>query len=117
VAITLGKDATLTVGGGITSVRNVQWSASAVTIDVEPYGSRLRPVYSVGWAGSVSFEINDDSDLDIDLLVNGTEVAVSGGEGGWSFEAVVTGISEMNPLDGVTTFQVECQLTQEGLRT
>lgn len=116
MAITLGKAATLTVGGAIASVRNVQWQATAKTIEVEPYGSRLQSVYSVGWSASVSFEINDDSDLDIDLLVNGTEVAVSGGEGGWSFEAVVTGISEINPLDGVTTWQVECQLTQEGLR-
>lgn len=116
MAITLGKEATLTVGGAIASVRNVQWQASARTIDVDEFGVRAGYVYSIGWDAAVSFEINDDADVDIDLLTDGTLVAVSGGEAGWSFDAIVAGISESNPLDGVTTWQVECRLTRTGLR-
>lgn len=116
MGITLGKEATLTVATGVASVRNVQWQGSARTIDVEEFGVRPAAAYSIGWEAAVSFEINDDADVDIDLLTNGTVVQVSGGEAGWSFDAIVTGISETNPLDGVTTWQVECRLTRTGLR-
>ena len=116
MAITLGKEATLTVGGSIASVRNVTWTATARTIDVEEFGVREAQVYSTGWEASVSFEINDDADMDLDVLLDGTLVAVSGGEAGWSFNGVVTGITETNPIDGVTTWQVECRLTRSQLR-
>lgn len=116
MAITLGKDATLTVGGSIGSIRNVQWSASARTIDVEEYGVRQAHAYSTGWEASVSFEALDSSDIDISKLTNGTLIQVSGGNAGWSFDAIVTSISESNPLDGVTAYQVECRLTRSGLR-
>ena len=116
MAITLGREATLTVATGVASVRNVQWQGSARTIDVEEFGIRTGYAYSIGWDAAVSFEINDDADVDIALLTNGTMVAVSGGEAGWSFNAIVTGISETNPLDGVTTWQVECRMTRTGLR-
>lgn len=116
MAITLGKDATLTVGGAIGSVRNVQWSASARTIDVEEYGQRQMAAYSIGWEASVSFEFLDGTDLDAEDFYDGALVAVSGGAGGWSFNAIVTSISETNPIDGVTAYQVECRLTRSGLR-
>lgn len=116
MAITLGKAATLTVGGAIASVRNVQWNASARTIEVDEFGVRTSAAYSTGWEAAVSFEINDDSDMDLDLLLDGTLVQVSGGEAGWSFDAIVTSINETNPIDGVTTWQVECRLTRSGLR-
>ena len=116
MAITLGKEATLTVATGVASVRNVQWQGAARTIDVEEFGVRAAAAYSIGWEASVSFEINDDADVGIDLLTDGTLVLVSGGEAGWSFDAIVTGISETNPLDGVTTWLVECRMTRSGLR-
>ena len=116
MAITLGKDATLTVGDVIASVRNVQFRASSRTIEIEEYGTREAAVYSTGWNASVSFEINDDADMDLDLLLDGTLVAVSGGEAGWSFDAIVTDITEAATLDGVVTWQVECALTRSGLR-
>ena len=116
MAITLGKDATLTVGGTITSVRNVQLRASSRTIEVEEFGIREAAVYSTGWQTSVSFEINDAADINLDLLFDGTLVQVSGGVAGWSFDAIVTDITEVNPLDGVVTWQVECALTRSGLR-
>lgn len=116
MAITLGKDATLTVGGAIGSVRNVQWTGSARTIDVEEYGTRQAAAYSTGYEASVSFEALDDTDIDITKLTLGSLIAVSGGNAGWSFDAIVTSIAETNPLDGVTAYQVECRLTRSGLR-
>lgn len=116
MAITLGKAATLTVGGVIASVRNVTWTGTARTIEVEEYGVRASAVYPIGYEASVSFEINDVTDLDITKLTLGTLVSVSGGTGGWTFSGVVTGITETNPLDGVTSWQVECRATRTGLR-
>jgi hypothetical protein len=114
--ITLGKDATLSVGGVIASVRNVTWSGAARTIEVEEYGVRQAAAYSTGFEYALSFEFNNSDDLNGLLLIDGTPVTVSGGEGAWSFPAIVTGITETDSLDGVVTYQVECRGTREGLR-
>jgi hypothetical protein len=116
VAITLGKDCSISVGGAIGSARNVTFTGNARTIDIEEYGSRFNSVYSTGYDLSVSFEFNDSADLSFTQLLQGTEITVSGGAGGWSFPAIVTAISETDPIDGVATFNVECRLTREGLR-
>lgn len=116
MAITLGKDCTITCGGNIASARNVTFTGSARTIDIAAFGSRYVEVYGTGWEASVSFEFNDSADLSFDQLVNGTEVTISGGAGGWSFPAVVTAISETDSIDGVATFQVEARMTRPGLR-
>jgi hypothetical protein len=116
VAITLGKDCQITVGGVIGSARNVTFTGNARTIDIEEFGSRFDSVYSTGYSLLVSFEFNDSADLSFDQLLNGTEITVSGGAGSWSFPAIVTAISETDPIDGVATFNVECRLTREGLR-
>lgn len=117
MAITLGKDCTISCGGNIASARNVTFTGSARTIDIAAFGERSVEVYSTGWEGSVSFEFNDSADLSFDQLMQGTQVQISGGAGGWSFPAVVTAISESDPIDGVATFQVEARMTRQGLRT
>jgi hypothetical protein len=118
VAITLGKDATISVDGTITGVRNVQLSTSARTIDVEEFGSRFASVYSTGRETTLSMEVNDDASLSTLVAAHndGTLVTVSGGVGSWSFPAVITGITENASVDGVVTFQVEAKLTRSGLR-
>ena len=116
MSLTLGKDCTLTVGGAISSVRNVTFTGSSRTIDVEEFGVRQSAVYSTGWSASVSFEALDSSDIDITKLTQGTLISVSGGVAGWSFDAIVTDITETEPLDGVVVYQVECRLTRSGLR-
>ena len=118
MAITLGKDCSVSVGGNIASARNVTISGSARTIEVEEFGSRESAVYSVGYDASVSVELNDSADT-AGLFANlqdGTEITVSGGTGGWSFPAVVTGISETFAVDGVATFTIEAKMTRLGLR-
>jgi hypothetical protein len=118
VAITLGKDGTISVGSSVTGVRNVQLSTSARTIDVEEFGSRFAAVYSTGREATLSMEVNDDASLSnlVTAHNNGTLVTVSGGVGAWSFPAVITAITENASIDGVVTFQVEAKLTRSGLR-
>ena len=118
MAITLGKDGSVTVGSSVVGVRNVTFSSSARTIDIEAYGSRLVEVYSTGYDGSLSMEVNDDSSIGAiaTALNNGDEVTVTGGSGGWSMQAVITSLSENAAVDGVVTFQVEAKMTRSGLR-
>lgn len=118
MAITLGKDATVSVGGSIVGVRNVTFASSARTIDVDEYGSRFVSVYQTGRDASLSMEVNDGASVGslFTALANGTEVTVSGGVGSWSFPAIVASISENAAIDGVVTFQIEAKLTKSGLR-
>jgi hypothetical protein len=116
VAITLGKDCSISLGGNIASARSVTLTETARTIDIEAFGSRQVEVYNTGYDATVSVELNDASDVDFSFLENGDQITVSGGSGGWSFPAVVTGISETFSVDGVATFSVECKMTRTGLR-
>ena len=118
MAITLGKDCSVSVGGAVTSARNVSFTSTAKTIDVDPYGSRIFPVYSVGYDTTVSVEFNDSANAYSiwSSLQSGSLINVSGGAGAWSFDAVVTSVSENDPLDGVATFTAEAKLTRQGLR-
>ena len=118
MAITLGKDVTVTVGEEIVGVRSATISESARTIDIEAFGSRFVEVYNTGYDATVSLEINDSESLSglFASCQDGTEVTVSGGAGGWSFPAVVTGISETASVDGVATFTVEARMTRSGIR-
>lgn len=116
MAITLGKDCSISLGGNIASARSVTLTETARTIDVEAFGSRLVEVYNTGYDATVSVELNDASHINFDLLESGTSITVSGGSGGWSFPAVVTGIAETFSVDGVATFSVECKMTRQGLR-
>lgn len=118
MAILLGKDATISVNGAVVGVRNVTWSETARTIDVEEYGNRVKAVYSTGYDATVSMELNDNGSVGgaFGHLQNGTEVTVSGGGGGWAFPAVVTSIQETDSIDGVVTYQIECKITISGLK-
>ena len=116
--ITLGKDCMVSAGGNVASARNVTLSKTARTIDVHEFGTRLAAVYSTGYEASVSIEFLDSNDAVglITALDAGTSIQVFGGSGGWSFPAVVTGVGESCPVDGVATFTVEARLTVEALR-
>lgn len=118
MAITLGKDCAISVGGNIASARSVTISESAKTIDINAYGVRASEVYSVGYDATVSVELNDSADASalFSDLENGTQISVSGGSGGWSFTAVVTGVSETFSVDGVATLTIEAKMTRSGLR-
>lgn len=118
MAITLGKDCSISIGGAIVSARSVSLAYSVRTIDVEPYGARDAAVYPIGYEATVSVEFLDSSDLGsvYSWITGGTEITVTGGSGNWSFPAVITGVTETCPIDGVATFTVEARLTRSGLR-
>lgn len=114
MAITLGKDCRISLAGGlIASARNVQLSETARTIDVNAYGSRYAAVYSTGYDCTVSVELNDAADLGtaFQAMHAGSTFQVFGGAGGFSFTAVMTGIQESDPIDGVATFVLEGRMT------
>ncbi len=115
MAITLGKDCTVSCGGNIASARNVSFSTTARTIDIDEFGVREAAVYSVGWDASVTIDFNDNADFGalFDALTDGTLITVSGGAAGWSFPAIVTSISETDSIDGVATFTVEAKLGKQ----
>jgi len=118
VAITLGKDCTISLDGGyIASARNVTLTESARTIDVNPYGSRYAATYSTGYECTVGVELNDVAGLGtaFSKMHSGGTFQVSGGAGGFSFLAVLTGISETSSIDGVATFTLEGKMTDPRL--
>ena len=118
MAITLGKDCAIFLDGGfIASARNVTLTESARTIDVNPYGSRYSAVYSTGYECAVSVELNDAYDLGsaFSKMHTGGTFEVSGGAAGFSFTAVLTSISESDPIDGVATFTLEGRMTDPRL--
>jgi hypothetical protein len=118
MAITLGKDCTIILDGGfIKSARNVTLTESARTIEVNPYGSRYAATYSTGYECTVSVELNDVADLGtaFQKMHTGSTFMVSGGAGGFSFLAVLTGITETDPIDGVATFTLEGKMTDPRL--
>lgn len=118
MAITLGKDCTVTLGGlTIASARNVTLSESARTIDVNPYGSRYAGVYSTGYECTVSVEFNDSADVAgaFAYMHQGLPFTVTGGASRFSFSAVLTSISESDPIDGVVTYTIEGRMTDPRL--
>lgn len=118
MAIALGKDCSITLDGGvILSARSVTLAESARTIDVNPYGSRYVAAYSTGYDCTVSVELNDVVDLGTAFshMHAGTTFQVSGGAGRFSFLAVLTGISESDPIDGVASFVLEGRMTDQRL--
>jgi len=118
MAITLGKDCTIVLDGGyIASARNVTLTESARTIDVNPYGSRYAATYSTGYDCTVSVELNDVAGLGtaFERMHTGGTFTVYGGAAGFAFLAVMTGISESDPIDGVATFTIQGQMTDPRL--
>ena len=117
MSITLGKDCSISIDGHISGVRNVTLSETARTIDINSYGNRETSVYQTGYDCSVSIELNDSERVVglFQAMHTGAPVQVSGGSAGFAFSAVITGISETDPIDGVATFTVEAKMTDRSL--
>lgn len=114
MAITLGKDCTVSFGGNIASARNVTFQVNAKTVEFQEFGMRESTALAIGWDASGSVEFNDASDLGqiVSNLQNGDSFTLSGGAGGWSFQAIPVSILEADSLDGVATFTVEFKLAR-----
>lgn len=118
MAITLGKDCSVSINGNVYGVRSVTAAATARTVDVDEYGSRYVAVYQTGRDAVLSVEVNDSQSVGamFSAIATGQEVVVGGGASGWSFPAVVTSVSESTPVDGVATWTFEVRLTKSGIR-
>ena len=118
MAITLGKDCQISLGGTVASARNVTLSETARTIDVNAFGSRYATVYSTGYECAVQVELLDAAALGsaFTRLHAGTRFTVQGGAANFSFEAIVTGITESDPIDGVVVCTIEAKMTHQSLR-
>lgn len=118
MAIMLGKDCSISLDSGeITSARNVTFTESARTIEINEFGSRYSAIYSTGYDCSVSVEFNDADDFGsaFSRLHTGTAFNVSGS--GFGFQAIVVGITRSEPIDGVVTCTIEAKLTHPSLRS
>lgn len=116
MAISLGRDCTISVNGGAASARDVTATESAEEIEIRPYGSREILKYSIGYTLEVSVEFIDDAlyDSAVGWCEAGTEVTVTGT--GFSFTAIVASVSDRQPLDDVRSFTAVFHRTYAGCR-
>ena len=112
MAISLGRDYTLSIQGStVAGVRDVTISETATETSFQPYGSRQIFTYTTGYSVDLSFETIDDAwfSTAITLLESGEQtpviISAPGGGNAWSFNAVVTSVSDAQPLDGVRAVQ------------
>lgn len=117
MAISLGKAATVSIGGITAGARDVTVDESAQELEFGVYGVRDRFVYTTGYTLQVQVELIDDAATQLfPALQSGAEIAVTVSPGGGAFVAVVTNVSQSSTLDGLTTWRVTAKKTFPGLR-
>lgn len=117
MAISLGRESGLTWDGvAVPGVRDVTVDYATSSIEIRPFGSRASFSYPTGYAVSLTVETIDDAAAStaVAASIAGTEIVVVAG--GHSFTAVVTRVSDAQPLDSVRAYAIEMQKTQGGLR-
>ena len=112
MAISLGREFTLSIAGSaVTGVRDTTVNETANEITFQPYGSRQVFTYTTGYSVDLSFEAIDSAWFATGgaLLESGEQTPViitdTASSTVWSFNAVVTSISDGHPLDGVRSVQ------------
>lgn len=119
MAITLGKDCSISVGGSsIAGARNASISYQLRTVDVKAMDTTDTQTANVGLDCVLNFETNEPNDISalITSMQNrSSTVSASGGAGGMSFTGIVTNITENFAVDGVATFSVEVRQGRAGL--
>jgi len=117
VAISLGREFTLSIAGSeVTGVRDVTINQTANEITFQEYGSREVNTYTTGYSYELSFESMDSNWFNTAYarLESGFQVQViitdSASTTVWSFDAVVTSVSDSQPLDGVRSVQTTLKL-------
>jgi hypothetical protein len=118
VAISLGKQATVTVGSITAGARDVTVDETARELEFGVHGVRDRFVYTTGYTLSVQVELIDDAVTALfPVLQQGTEISITVSPGGGAFTAVVTNVAQSSTLDGLTTWRITAKKTYPGLRT
>lgn len=117
MAISLGREAGLTWDGvAVPGVRDVTVDYQSTSLEIRPFGSRASISFQTGYAVSLIVETIDDAAASTAAAaaIAGTEIAVVAG--GHAFTAVVSRVSDAQPLDDVRAYQIEMLKTQGGLR-
>ena len=117
MAISLGRESGLTWGGiAVPGVRDVTVDYAVTTIEARPFGSRHGITFPTGYAVTLTVDTIDDAAAStaVAASIAGTEIAVVAG--GYSFTAIVTGVTDSAPLDGVRAYSIQMAKTQAGLR-
>jgi len=117
VAISLGREAGLTWGGvAVPGVRDVTVDYAVSSVEIRPFGSRAAITFPTAYAVTLTVDTIDDAAASTATAaaIAGTEIAVVAG--GHSFTAVVTGVSDAQPLDGVRAYAIQMAKTQAGVR-
>ena len=118
MAISLGRDAVVTWDGvAVPGVRDVQVSVAGTTREITPFGSRATISYQTAYGVSITIDTIDDAAATTATAaaIAGTEIAVV--TDGYSFTAVVTNVSDSQPLDDARVWSIQLTKTQAGLRT
>lgn len=98
MAITLGKDVTIT---GLTGARSVTVNNSAAEVDVTKFGDTARKFRKALIEQTVEVECVDAPGVQI-----GATFTLSGMDTGNAVEYIVTNIARSEPIDGIITFTV-----------
>lgn len=117
MAISLGRECGLTWDGvAVPGVRDVTVETVVETARIRPFGSRVHFTYQTGYAIELTVETIDDAAAATALSAaqTGAEVAVVAS--GYSFTAVVAGVSDAQPLDDLRSWRITMHSTQAGLR-
>jgi hypothetical protein len=109
--ITLGRDCTFTAGEHSAGVRSVIATETTQEIEVRPYGSREIFSYTTGYSVEVQVETIDGDFVDAAVAAceAGDEIEVSGT--GFAFTAVVTNVTNSQPLDDVCSYAITFKRT------
>lgn len=117
MGISLGREAGLTWDGvAVPGVRDTTVDYTSSSLEIRPFGSRATISFHTGYAITLIVETIDDAAAStaVAAAIAGTEIAVVAG--GHSFTAVVSRVSDAQPLDDVRAYQIELIKTQGGLR-
>lgn len=98
MAITLGKDVTIT---GLTGARSVSVTNSAAEVDVTKFGDTARKFRKAMIEQTVEVECVDDPGV-----AAGATFTLGGSSTGNTVEFIVTSVARSEPIDGIATYTV-----------
>lgn len=117
MAISLGKDCALSWDGvAVPGVRDVTIDLQTHSIEVTPFGSRTVGTYQTGYSISLTVETIDDTAAAAAVTAAQSGAQITVAATGWSCYAVVTGVSDAQPLNDVRAWSVTMASTINGLR-
>lgn len=119
MAIYRGRDATVAVGGvTVVGTRDATITTSTQTIQIQPFGQRAVGSYSLSESVAVSFDTIDDAAVTSLLLAATTGASVTVTVTGYTqFSAIVAGVTDAQPLDGVRAWTVTLERTVAAWRS